>query len=162
MCHNEIHLTPQQATWLARTSDENIRRWGNKGKLLCPHAPTGDEHETHPVAWTTLRAAVLAARGMQPPLHPAWLWLDADLPVPTELAALGQPYLAPQVWPEPPQVDEEAVRLRGVVADLERRLGRAIADAEAVDIAAMSYRDSWRRSTEAQSPEDLHGMGQGP
>jgi hypothetical protein len=68
--------------------------------------------------------------------------------------------LHPAAQPAEP-LDESTIvaRLAAELATARLERDRAIADAENLDQAVMSYRDNWRRRTQPQSTGDIHTNG---
>lgn len=142
---DEVLLVRADAAWLARITAETLRQWvkseqlfevENGGRLLVP--------------WTALREC--AARHGHAVAH--WSWLERDL---TEEApaSRGDADDAIAAGVDAVDQDEEVGELRREVAQLRLQLATAMAEAENLDQAVMSYRDNWRRRTQPQSPSEL-------
>lgn len=139
-------LSSLQAAWLGRTSKENIRRW-------FPRAGGGDEE-----AYIDYEALEDRLRGTKhgPPLHPAWLWITSQTLLPPDVRESAR--RAGMAMPDETDTDSLEARLaelRGRLAVLEMERDAARADAQAADLAAMSYRDNWLRATQPASPKPL-------
>lgn len=139
-----ILLRRSDAAWLARVSTETIRRWTDVEKSL---ALIGAGRAAR-VEWHAMRERLRAdGRALA---H--WSWLEADLsqPIARSVTALDAVHGSND--------HSDIQELQAEIAELRHQRDQAVADAENLDQAVMSYRDNWRRRVEpwsAGSVEDL-------
>jgi hypothetical protein len=159
------------AAWLCRTTTESIRRWQRAGDF--EHLEADSDFSA---PWEDLRS-VASKHGFQT-LDPEWLTLTPDDPLPSTWRGNDNPAPSRSTQPQSAEArnsldqlqaqldavcaERDAVRAERDAVRAERDAVRAERDAarsnaEAIDQAAMAYRDSWKRLSQPQSPGDLLG-----